>query len=199
MNFEELKDIWQNEEVDASSFKLKLEKLNDYNSPMISLKKNLKIEFFLTWGTIVFLIIMSSISNLGDKNLYNWFFLNIIVCTTIYYHIIFYKFYRKNMIQGINTYHNLIEFITEFKYSIHLYRSFNYIIMLVLAPIIFNLLEFLYPKLFNDIINTPAILILITIYLLFVIFVCEVWIYSFYSQSLKKLQALLNQIETVEK
>jgi hypothetical protein len=198
MKFDELKDIWDNETLHNDSFKSRLETLSDYNSPMKKLKKTLKMEFILTWITIVFMIFMCIISDQEENNLSNWFFLNLVVTTTVYYHIIFYKFYKKNMIQGVNTYHNLIEFVTEFKYSLHIYRSYNYIIMLILAPIVFNVFSSLHPHLFNKYLISQHYILAITFYILFIVIVCELWINTFYSKSLQKLQTILNQIEVVE-
>ena len=194
MKFEEIKDIWNAEterkaEKESPSFPEK-----NYSSPIKKIQTMLRFEFFFTWGFI--LLFGIAIFNLHmDGAQLALFFYTIAIITTIYYHSIFYRLYRKSVISNVDAYQNLIEFIIEYRYGIHLYRSYNYVLALILSPLFIIIYSHYKPISFSTIWDRPMMYWAISTFLGYIIVFVEIWIHIYYKKHLKNLQAIVQQLK----
>ena len=93
MKFDELKDIWQNEEIIEKELTTKMDQLKRYSSPIKQIRKNMKNEFFFS---SIFLIIVVIVLFINPKfNYINRITLTImsviVIIPVIYY---YFKFLR---------------------------------------------------------------------------------------------------------
>lgn len=197
MKFDELKDVWQNQSENSESFQANLiEKLKTKN-PLEKIKTVMKWELYSTWIVIAGLICYLILNPIKDKGMLISVYLatNLTVITTIYYHILFYTFYKKRLNVASNSFMNLVEFLAEFRVNLHLYRSYNYVLIILVIPILlvykFRNLLLHFSQSSTDILALIIIITAISIFL--VIIFCEIWIYFFYGKYLKRIAEIKEQ------
>lgn len=197
MKINELKEIWDNEELVGKDLSEKLSNLNEYSSPLKSVQKMLKFEFIFTWIALVFLGTFFLLFQFHDKY-FGLLFYFLAVISTIYYHSIFFRFYKKVQIEGVNTYQNFIELIIEFKYSLHLYRSYNYVIGMLIMPVVVTVISISSPNIIWKLTSYDYLYFFIIGYLLVLIVFVEGWIYTYYKKHLVRLEKLFTQIKRID-
>lgn len=198
MKFEELKEIWNRETIEDTTLNLSLDTKKNYHNAVKKLRQSMKAEFIATWlfliGTIFFIGNTSFLKN--AYFMYFYIMINLAVISTIYYHILFYRFYKNNLIKEMNTFQNLIEFSAEFRMNLHLYRSYNYLIAILIAPILiavkFNhLFQSSNPSSTHQI--NIAILFMV-VFIVLVVLICELWIYFYYRKYYIEIDKIKNQL-----
>lgn len=191
MKFDELKEIWNQDSEEDKLFKTTLSKKLNTHNPMDKVKNIMKWELLSTWVFILILIAIPIINPIRNKSiqLLVYMALNLTVLATLYYHILFYKFYKERIKPEMSSFMHLVEFIAEFRINLNLYRSYNYVLITFIMPAIFiykgkNCFEYI--DTISDTILWQIILFT-SIAIILVIIFCELWIHFFYGKYLREL------------
>lgn len=198
MNIDDLKDVWtqqdNNEEV------ISLEKMSQnpsFLNPIQKLKSYMKIEFTITWILIIGIVTYMYLNPIQDKKIviFLYFMINLVILSIIYFQYVFIRFYRRNLVSSVSTFQNLIELISEWKMCLHLYRSYNYLIMVLGSPFIMfiKFRESIASGGLSDY-NYLLLFVYMFIFLVIGIVFCELWLYFFYGKYLKGIEKIKIQI-----
>ena len=119
MNFDELQKKWQNEEVSAPE--VSLEHQGKLNNPLDKIRKNMKMEFWMSIMTIVplFLGALFLIENPKAK-LYVCMLIISMVLVTLFYFKVFYKTYQSILNNTTNT----LDSLKDLRFQLKLYEQY---------------------------------------------------------------------------
>lgn len=203
MKFDELKEIWNQESNREMELQAELEKIKEYRSPFQSIRKNLLQEFAITWlGIFLVCIVISFVPFYRTFHpIYLVAMLVMALIPTIYYHFKFYKFYRQYFIHGIGTFNSLIDFSKKMTEFISDYRTYNYLIILILSNFFYAVME--KRNKIKIIIQDQRDRHLEFLVVMLVIFMIgfistEIYIYFKYRRNLNKINELISLLEKDE-
>lgn len=120
MNFDQLQEQWQNEQVSTPEISLEVQK--KFTHPLEKIRKNMRMEFWLNLISLFFLIFLSDV--FSENQFLRWTILIVLIFIISYYTFKFYNFYKKYRMLNINTFHSLLELKFELKIIKELYASY---------------------------------------------------------------------------
>jgi hypothetical protein len=203
MKFDELKEIWNQESNKEMELQAELEKIKEYRSPFQNIRNNLFFEFVFTWIGVLFVCIVVSLVPFY-RAFHTGYLLAMLVMAlipTIYYHLKFYKFYKRYFINGIGTFNALMDFSKKMTEFISDYRTYNYLIILILSNFFYAIIE--KTNKIKIVIQGQrdkhleyVILMLIIFFLIFI--TTEIYINYKYKRNLNKINDLIREMEKNE-
>lgn len=199
MNFDQLKDEWNKDEVTSNHVSENMLKMKQAHTPIDQIRKKMKHEFFWQILSLIIMAFAPKILRFSQEldQVYMIFFA--IVCGfTAYYFFKFYTFYKHSYNLSLDSRKNLLWFYYEMKLNTELYKAHTYIVafiylsfisvalFLINGNVILKLLEkvpFMYIA-----INAAATILVIGI-------VTELWAKLSYGKHLKRLKLILDSID----
>lgn len=194
MNFDQLQQQWQNEEV--STPEISLEHQNKINNPLDKIRKNMKMEFWLTLISIVLILfwLLFSIENTKTK-LYSSVLVISMILVTIFYFNIFRKTYRFLSNNTISTLDALKDLLFQLKLNEQYYISYYLAFVPFLVCEIIILADYL-PG-FKKLGETELIFMFVSIVFfgLIILYVFgKYWFNVYYGKHINKISDLIVEI-----
>jgi len=202
MDFNDIQNAWNNEETNNVVLPSNLEKIQEANTPLDKIRKNLKKEFIYQIFSIIFLGFIPMFYDFPPKmtTLYYLLF-SLFVAVCIYYLAKFYFFYKRLSSITLKTKDNLYETYFDIRLNMELYKTFGF----ALTPfLILYLIGFLYLKfsdtpgfLSNDFTNFQlgALFSIVVFTMLFMGIALEWWVYKFYGKFAKEIKKVIDELK----
>ena len=120
MNFDELQQQWQKEEVSAPE--ISLEHQHKINNPLQKIRKNMKMEIWLNIFSLILLIPLSKV--FSENPFLRWTMMMVFFFIIFFFTFKFYLFYIKTKDYSIDTLNNLLEIKFELRTLKELYQAY---------------------------------------------------------------------------
>ena len=202
MDFNDIQNAWNNEETSNVILPSNLEKIQEANTPLDKIRKNLKKEFIYQIFSIVFMGFIPLFYDFPSKmtTLYYLLF-SLFVAVCIYYLAKFYFFYKRLSSITLKTKDSLYETYFDIRLNMELYKTFGF----ALTPfLILYLIGFLYLKfsnapsfLSNDFTNFQlgALFSIVVFTMLFMGIALEWWVKKFYGKYAKEIKKVIDELK----
>ncbi|PIF31881.1 hypothetical protein CLU81_2389 [Flavobacterium sp. 9] len=202
MDFNDIQNAWNNEETNNVILPDNLEKIQEANTPLDKIRKNLKKEFIYQVLSIIFIGFIPTFYDFPPKmtTLYYLLF-SLFVAVCIYYLAKFYFFYKRLSSITLKTKDNLYETYFDIRLNMELYKTFGF----ALTPfLILYLIGFLYLKfseapgfLSNDFTNYQlgALFSIVVFTMLFMGISLEWWVHKFYGKFAKEIKKVIDELK----
>jgi len=199
MNFDELKNQWNEIETGGSEVSENMLKVTEARTPIDNIRKKMKHEFF---GQIFALFLMIFAPKIFDfnvelRNIYILFYA--IICGFMaYYFFKFYLFYKHSYDLTLDSRKNLLWFYYEMKVNLELYKALTYIVGFILlafcAIAMFTIKGELLTRILAKVSMTYiAINAIVTIVLVGII--TELWAKFYYGKYLKRIKIIIDSMD----
>jgi len=198
--FKQWQELWQggqNEGTEISSQSLHFRTSHTY---IDKIRRNMRNEFYFA---LVFLPAALLYASVQSSN----YEMSLIVRSCIvfmgiiatFYVFRFFTFYRSTSLLSFNTRESLLWFVSEMRLQLEVYRSFTYI--MVLCGLFFGMLYGIFEPSDDEssaaLTNRQLIWLLLSLFagmLIFTLSMLEVWIYVVYGKYVRKLRALITEL-----
>jgi hypothetical protein len=194
MDFEQLKNSWQNDKGN-NSLDINLENREKFHFPLDKMKKNMKME--LVSALFIFPIMLVVLLRIEDAyvRLLSVLLLLIAGMITGYYYFKFYKLYHKITHIDLGVFQNLVQLKYELQLNVELYKSY----VVAFVPILFGelILIFDHFKIINEMDFNRIIMTIATTFLLGIItlyLTIKIWIYVFYEKYILQISNLIVEL-----
>lgn len=206
MNFDELKEQWKQDSDDDILVPENLEQLKAAQTPIDTVRKKMKNEFFLQSVLLIasaFIPLIFSFSSI--LSIVFFFCYGLIIAFTSYYFYKFFVFYKKSYDLSYDTRKNLLWFYYELKLNIELYKALNYILFFI--GFIMGVLFFITLKASGSEIEIPVIDVIVEkfrvlyfvglfiISLVFSFGMAELIPRFYYGKYLKQIKTILDDLD----
>ncbi|MNJ92882.1 hypothetical protein D3C87_105560 [compost metagenome] len=199
MNFDKLKDDWNNNEPVSTEVSENMLKLKEASTPIDQIRKKMKHDFF--WQ-LAFLIIMTFVPKIFgfSEHLKITFivFYSILCGFTAYYFFKFYIFYKHSYDLGLDSRNNLIWFYYEMKLNVELYKALTYIsVFITLSFFATALYISKNDELLRILDKLSIVYVVLNVFITIVIvgIITELWAKYLYGKYLKQLKTIIDCID----
>ena len=202
MNFDHLKEAWNDES--GSDFKVpqKIENLKVAQQPVDRIKKNMKHELFAQFIGIALIGIFPVTFKIAYELLvlyYALYALMLIICA--YYLVKFYIFFKEMNHSTLSSKENLYELYYEIRLKIETYKSFSYILMpfsiLFCAILIFGQDTQNFLNKLGTITNANmiAFFVLFSAIVILITVMTNWWVNYYYGKYVKQIKNVLDELK----
>ena len=194
MNFDELQQQWQNEEVSVPE--VSLEYQGKLNNPLDKIRKNMKMEFWSNFITFIALFIFFfTFDNLKLKT-YAIILTITALLVSVFYYLKFFSLYKEIYFQNFNTKDSLKTLMHQFELNKQYYVSYyiafvpiivcSYIILFEYLPTYQHQKDFAFILFFG-----------FTVFfgILFLYLIGKWWFNYFYGKHIKQIENILNELK----
>lgn len=199
MNFDKLKDQWNESEDSSNEISENMLKVKEARTPIDNIRKKMKSEFFVQLLSLVVMAFAPRIFGFSPelKTVYILFYA--ITCGfTTYYFFKFYTFYKHSYDLSLDSRKNLLWFYYEMKLNVELYKALTYIIGFIALAFCSTALILLrgdiLAKLLNKISMTYVVLNAF-IAILIIGVITELWAKLYYGKYLKQIKIIVDSID----
>lgn len=199
MNFDQLKNQWNESETDANEVSENMLKVTEARTPIDNIRKKMKNEFFVQLLSLIVMAFAPKIFGFSQELRAIYLLSFAITCGfTAYYFFKFYTFYKHSYDLSLDSRKNLLWFYYEMKLNVELYKALTYIIGFIALAFCATALVLLRGdiliKLLNKISMTYVVLnAFITILIIGVI--TELWARFYYGKYLKQIKTIVDSID----
>lgn len=206
MNFDELKEQWKKESDDDIFVPDNLEQLKAAQTPIDTVRKKMKNEFFLQSVMLIvsaFIPLIFSFSSI--LSIVFFFCYGLMIAFTSYYFYKFFVFYKKSYDLSYDTRKNLLWFYYELKLNIELYKALNYILFFI--GFIMGVLFFITLKasgseieipMINQVVEKFRVLYFVGLFIISLVFsfgMAELIPRLYYGKYLKQIKTILDDLD----
>lgn len=199
MNFDELKDQWNQNDVSSTEISEGMLKIKEARTPVDSIRKKMKHEFFIQLISLLVMAFVPKIFGFSSelKAIYILFYA--ITCGfTTYYFFKFYTFYKHSYDLSLDSRKNLLWFYYEMKLNVELYKALTYIIGFITlsfcATALFMIKGDALTQLLEKISMTYVVLNAF-IAILIIGVITELWAKFYYGKYLKQIKLIVDSID----
>jgi len=211
MNFDKLKEQWDNEPNDHIHIPDSLDKLKAAQTPVDAVRRQMRNEFFLQIAALILLAFAPLIFRLEPLMTNVFLFCYAMVLTfTAYYFYKFFTFYKQSYNMTYDSRNNLLWFYYELKLNIELYKALSYITYFI--GFSFGVLIVLIHKVSGEgnldslaFLDTIAgafprlyFVVLLVFSLAFAFSIAEIVPRYYYGKHLKKIKKILDELDELE-
>ena len=204
MNFDNIKDAWDNESANDFNMPQKIEPLKSAQQPVDKIKKNMQHELFAQFFGIVLIGFFPQLFNIVHEFYVLYYALYaLMIIVSAYYFVKFYFFFKEINHSTLSSKENLYELYYEIRLKIEMYKSFAYLLapfsILLSAILIFGLNK-------NGMLNKLATLTNTNMFILFVYFsgliilvtlITNWWVNYYYGKYAKQIKNVLDELKEV--
>lgn len=194
MNFDELQQQWQNEEVSVPE--ISLEHQHKINNPLDRIRKNMKMEFWSNFATFIFILVfLFTVENIKVKT-YAIILTITSILVSVFYYLKFFSLYKEISFQSINTRDSLRNLMHQFELNKQYYVSYyvafvpiivcSYIIMFEYLPTYQHQKGFVFIILFS---------LTVILAILFLYLIGRWWFNYFYGKYIKQIENILIELK----
>ena len=199
MDFNDIQSAWNNENTKNVVVPTQLEKVQQANTPLDKIRKNLKNEFIYQIVSIVLIGFAPYLNGFPEQAITPFYLLfSLFVAVSAYYLIKLFVFYKRLNKTALNTKDNLYETYFDIRLNMELYKTFGF----ALTPfMILFLVGVLYFKLangatlFTDSTNSIALFVSVLFSMLFMGIASEWWVHFFYGKYAKEIRTVLDELK----
>lgn len=204
MDFNDIQSAWNSDKSNNIVIPTHLEKLQSAKTPVDTIRKNLKNEFYVQLFSVIIIGFLPELFKFDTLLLLSFYsFYTIFVSISIYYFVKLYLFYKRLSSASVNTKDNLYETYFDIKLNMELYKSFTYSLIpfLLVFPIIYIVSEFpsLTEKIITDgVINYSFLSVIICAFIISVLLIgliTELWVNYYYGKYAKQIRSLLDELK----
>lgn len=198
MNFDQLKNEWNNEALKSPVVSEKILKIKEAHTPIDKIRKKMKSEFFIQLLALIVMAFIPRIFNLSPemKPMFIAFYA-LASGFTAYYFFKFYVFYKNTYNLAIDTRKNLLWFYYEMKLNIELYKALTYMFGLIAFAGFIAYIFINKGSLINA--NTKNLSLIIVVACFSAIFLIglftEFWAKYYYGKDLNKIKMVIDQLD----
>ncbi|WP_343534191.1 hypothetical protein [Pedobacter sp.] len=199
MNFEQLKDEWNNNNTQHQEISESMLKLKEARTPIDKIRKQMKHEFIVQLLSLALGVFIPAIFSFSTPLKSTYFiFYGIIVAFCTYYFYKFYRFYKHSYDLSIDSRKNLLWFYYEMKLNVELYKALTYIIGFIMisfcATALFLTKNDLLARILEKLSLTYIVLnAFITILIIGVL--TELWARFYYGKHIKQIKEIIDSLD----
>ena len=191
MNFDELQQQWQKEEVSAPE--ISLEHQHKINNPLQKIRKNMKMEIWLNVFSLILLIPLSKV--FSENPFLRWTMMMVFFFIIFFFTFKFYLFYIKTKDYSIDTLNNLLEIKFELRTLKELYQAYYVSSIPFFMEMLFLFLDQHDFFKYEDLIMHYAPFIVFFSIVALVIGIGVWWFENYYGKYINQIENILNELK----
>ena len=199
MDFNDIQSAWNNENTKNVVVPTQLEKVQQANTPLDKIRKNLKNEFIYQIVSIVVVGFAPYLNGFPEQAITPFYLLfSLFVAVSAYYLIKLFIFYKRLNKTALNTKDNLYETYFDIRLNMELYKTFGFALMPFMILFLVGVLYFKLPNaatLFTDSTNSIALFVSVLFSMLFMGIASEWWVHFFYGKYAKEIRTVLDELK----
>lgn len=199
MDFNDIQSAWNNENTKNVVVPTQLEKVQQANTPLDKIRKNLKNEFIYQIVSIVVVGFAPYLNGFPEQAITPFYLLfSLFVAVSAYYLIKLFVFYKRLNKTALNTKDNLYETYFDIRLNMELYKTFGFALMPFMILFLVGVLYFKLPNaatLFTDSTNSIALFVSVLFSMLFMGVALEWWVHYFYGKYVKEIRTVLDELK----
>ena len=199
MDFNDIQSAWNNENTKNVVVPTQLEKVQQANTPLDKIKKNLKNEFIYQIVSIVVIGFAPYLNGFPEQAITPFYLLfSLFVAVSAYYLIKLFVFYKRLNKTALNTKDNLYETYFDIRLNMELYKTFGFALTPFMILFLVGVLYFKLPNaatLFTDSTNSIVLFVSVLFSMLFMGIASEWWVHFFYGKYAKEIRTVLDELK----
>lgn len=199
MDFNDIQSAWNNENTKNVVVPTQLEKVQQANTPLDKIRKNLKNEFIYQIVSIVVVGFAPYLNGFPEQAITPFYLLfSLFVAVSAYYLIKLFIFYKRLNKTALNTKDNLYETYFDIRLNMELYKTFGFALMPFMILFLVGVLYFKLPNaatLFTDSTNSIVLFVSVLFSMLFMGIASEWWVHFFYGKYAKEIRTVLDELK----
>nr|WP_315158933.1 hypothetical protein [uncultured Flavobacterium sp.] len=199
MDFNDIQSAWNNENTKNVVVPTQLEKVQQANTPLDKIRKNLKNEFIYQIVSIVVVGFAPYLNGFPEQAITPFYLLfSLFVAVSAYYLIKLFVFYKRLNKTALNTKDNLYETYFDIRLNMELYKTFGFALMPFMILFLVGVLYFKLPNaatLFTDSTNSIVLFVSVLFSMLFMGIASEWWVHFFYGKYAKEIRTVLDELK----
>ena len=199
MDFNDIQSAWNNENTKNVVVPTQLEKVQQANTPLDKIRKNLKNEFIYQIVSIVLIGFAPYLNGFPEQAITPFYLLfSLFVAVSAYYLIKLFVFYKRLNKTALNTKDNLYETYFDIRLNMELYKTFGFALTPFMILFLVGVLYFKLPNaatLFTDSTNSIALFVSVLFSMLFMGVASEWWVHFFYGKYAKEIRTVLDELK----
>ena len=199
MDFNDIQSAWNNENTKNVVVPTQLEKVQQANTPLDKIRKNLKNELIYQIVSIVVVGFAPYLNGFPEQAITPFYLLfSLFVAVSAYYLIKLFIFYKRLNKTALNTKDNLYETYFDIRLNMELYKTFGFALMPFMILFLVGVLYFKLPNaatLFTDSTNSIVLFVSVLFSMLFMGVALEWWVHFFYGKYAKEIRTVLDELK----
>lgn len=199
MDFNDIQSAWNNENTKNVVVPTQLEKVQQANTPLDKIKKNLKNEFIYQIVSIVVVGFAPYLNGFPEQAITPFYLLfSLFVAVSAYYLIKLFIFYKRLNKTALNTKDNLYETYFDIRLNMELYKTFTFALTPFVILFLVGVLYFTLPNgatFFTDSTNSITLFLSVLFSMLFIGLGLEWWVHFFYGKYAKEIRTVLDELK----
>ena len=199
MDFNDIQSAWNNENTKNVVVPTQLEKVQQANTPLDKIRKNLKNEFIYQIVSIVVVGFAPYLNGFPEQAITPFYLLfSLFVAVSAYYLIKLFIFYKRLNKTALNTKDNLYETYFDIRLNMELYKTFGFALMPFMILFLVGVLYFTLPNgatFFTDSTNSITLFLSVLFSMLFIGLGLEWWVHFFYGKYAKEIRTVLDELK----
>ena len=199
MDFNDIQSAWNNENTKNVVVPTQLEKVQQANTPLDKIRKNLKNEFIYQIVSIVVVGFAPYLNGFPEQAITPFYLLfSLFVAVSAYYLIKLFVFYKRLNKTALNTKDNLYETYFDIRLNMELYKTFGFALMPFMILFLVGVLYFTLPNgatFFTDSTNSITLFLSVLFSMLFMGIASEWWVHFFYGKYAKEIRTVLDELK----
>ncbi|RKR10432.1 hypothetical protein C8C83_2108 [Flavobacterium sp. 90] len=202
MDFNDIQNAWNNEKTENVVLPSNLEKIQEANTPLDRIRKNLKNEFIYQIVSIILVGFVPLMYSFPEKMMtYYYLIFSFYVAVCIYYLLKFYVFYKRLSSITLKTKDNLYETYFDIRLNMELYKTFGFALTPFLILYLISFLCFEFSKIpgfiSKEFTNYQLISLfsIIVFSMLFMGISLEWWVKKFYGKYAQEIRKVIDELK----
>ena len=199
MDFNDIQSAWNNENTKNVVVPTQLEKVQQANTPLDKIRKNLKNEFIYQIVSIVVVGFAPYLNGFPEQAITPFYLLfSLFVAVSAYYLIKLFVFYKRLNKTALNTKDNLYETYFDIRLNMELYKTFTFALTPFVILFLVGVLYFTLPNgatFFTDSTNSITLFLSVLFSMLFMGVALEWWVHFFYGKYAKEIRTVLDELK----
>lgn len=199
MNFDELKNEWNAEDVVQASISENMLKIKQARTPIDMIRNKMRHEFYYQVAALVLMAYFPYFFGFSaDMTLVYMVFYAITCGFTAYYFFKFFRFYKNSYDMAMDSRKSILWFYYEMKLNIELYKALTYIIAFI--GVAFNAIYFLAEKtsiFIKTISKLSSVYLVLNCFITILIIgaITELWAWYYYGKYLKRVKKVVDELD----
>lgn len=199
MDFNDIQSAWNNENTKNVVVPTQLEKVQQANTPLDKIKKNLKNELIYQIVAIVVIGLAPFLYGFPEQAITPFYLLfSLFVAVCAYYLTKLFVFYKRLNKTALNTKDNLYETYFDIRLNMELYKTFTFALTPFVILFLVGVLYFTLPNgatFFTDSTNSITLFLSVLFSMLFMGIASEWWVHFFYGKYAKEIRTVLDELK----
>ena len=199
MDFNDIQSAWNNENTKNVVVPTQLEKVQQANTPLDKIRKNLKNELIYQIVAIVVIGLAPFLYGFPEQAITPFYLLfSLFVAVCAYYLTKLFVFYKRLNKTALNTKDNLYETYFDIRLNMELYKTFTFALTPFVILFLVGVLYFTLPNgatFFTDSTNSITLFLSVLFSMLFMGIASEWWVHFFYGKYAKEIRTVLDELK----